>query len=124
MSESLDTSKTESLLRKLLQVLSTDHIGIGNQSLTVTYSSVVQLTVPTGARYALITIEATDPSLFASSLRIVRFWEDGTSPTNTTGIPRGHLETFTVSELENLQRLKIKKIENVGTVTANIQYYS
>jgi hypothetical protein len=47
----------------------------GNQSLTISTTSTA-LTVPGTATHALISVDAGD----------VRFWEDGTAPTSTTGI--------------------------------------
>lgn len=78
-----------------------------NQTLTVS-TSVVTLTVPTGATHALASIEGAD----------VRAWEDGTNPTATSGLL---LVAGTVVEFDNLATLKLIRA-GATDATVNLSY--
>lgn len=80
----------------------------GNQTLTIS-TSVVTLTVPSGATHALATVEAGD----------VRFWEDGTSPTSTAGLL---LISGNAVEFANLANVKLIKASGQPDATLNVSY--
>lgn len=113
----------------------TDKVGIsaGTQYLTVAHNAVTQLTIPTGANYALLVIEASDPSVFTDSSRVARVTYDNTTPVIGTtpplasatsrGIPIGHLDTFDIHETDNLTMFRMIKSENVGTLYLHVYYY-
>lgn len=70
----------------------------GNQSLSLGTGSDTTLTVPAGATHALGTIDS-------SQTGSARYWEDGSSPSATTGfeIPAG-----SGAELTNLANIKLR----------------
>lgn len=73
-------------------------------------SGVMALTVPNGATYALITIEAND----------VRWRDDTTNPSATVGMPlmAGTTDWQYTGNLANL-----KFIAQTGSTTLNVSYY-
>jgi len=83
---------------------------ISSQTLTV--SGLSSLTVPTDAKYALITVEGGD----------VRFWMDGTAPaTGTSGLLRVSGAAFDITEYYNLNRFRV--IDEAGSPILQIQYF-
>jgi hypothetical protein len=80
----------------------------GNQTLTIS-TSVVTLTVPSGATHALATVEGGD----------VRFWEDGTNPTASAGLL---LISGNAVEFSNLANVKLIKATGQSDATLNISY--
>lgn len=90
---------------------------IGNETLNVT-SSVAKLNPPVEARYALIYVESDVVSGYA-----IRYWEDGSDPTNSEGIPRHPDTAFDLDGFENLMRFRATEAQ-VGTHTLQVQYYN
>lgn len=84
-------------------------IPMGYQQLS-SLSSATGLTVPTGARVALIVAETQG----------VRFRDDGTAPTATVGMPLPANTQFQYSG--NLS--KIKFIEQAASAKLNVLYYA
>ena len=82
-------------------------------------TTVEALTIPNGAVYAIIQIEAS-----GGSVKAVRVSYAGTLPTTTTGFVLGDKDMIDVAELSNLEKFRI--IRNAGcgdTVTATIKYF-
>jgi len=108
-------------------------ISLGHEYLTVSHSATTLLTVPTGANYAFVVFEALDPSAFTDSSRVARITYDSSTPVlgatppypdaNTVGLPVGHLDTFDINELDNLQMFRAIKNENAGTLYLHVYYY-
>lgn len=90
---------------------------IGYQQLTVA-GSVVQMTIPSGANYALLVVEST---IAAPSIAI-RYTENGTTPAAGTGMPKGNTDAFEILSYQNIQNFKAIQ-EAVGTHKLNITYY-
>lgn len=104
---------------KVLRILANEKKAISNQTLQVT-ATPQGLTVPNDATYALIQVQS---SLDVSNL--VRIWMDGNVPTATTGLSRGNLDVFDISEYSNLLKLRciLSAIAPVDTYLV-IQYFS
>jgi|LakMenE01Jun11ns_1017448.scaffolds.fasta_scaffold8916475_2 hypothetical protein len=101
---------------KVLRKLNEAYNAFSNEVVTVT-SSVSSLNVPEGAKYALIYVESSTTSGYA-----VRYWEDGTSPTTTTGIPRPGNTAFDITGTQNLKKIRFIQAQ-AGTHKLQIQYY-
>jgi len=81
---------------------------LGYQQIT-SLSSATALTVPTGARLALIQPETQS----------VRWRDDGTDPTASVGMPLGVGDTLPYTG----ELAKIKLIETVASAKVNVAYY-
>lgn len=124
----------KSIGAKVLSVISTGKRAIGNESLALTFGSVDKLTIPTNATYALVVVECVTPTAFTDSTRVARATFGGTAPAvgsaapapsaTSVGLPLGHLDTFDIDELSNLQKFKITKLENLDTVYIHVQYFT
>lgn len=124
----------KSVDRKILSALSRDAMAISQEVLAnVAYNAVSVLTVPTNANYAVFVVEATASTDFTDSNIVARVTLDGTDPVlgaappivdaNTVGFPVGHLDMFDVTKKANLDRFKILKGENAGTLYVHVYYY-
>jgi len=111
---------TENLLylRQLLQATRNSYKACGYQQLTVD-GTVASLTIPTGAVYALMSLESSATGV------AIRFLELGTKtpPTTTTGMGRSNLDTWDIVDTANLNNFRVVQAQ-AGTHTLNIQYYS
>ncbi len=94
---------------------------IGVETLQVYWYYASQLTIPIGAQYALLVVEAS-PTIPDKS-KVLRFWEDGSLPTATSGIPMGELGVYEVKGKENMQRFRIIGIEAFYGHSVQIQYF-
>lgn len=100
-------------------ILANDKKAISNQTLQVTTSS-LPLIVPDAATYALVQVYST-----AETANVIRMWFDGTVPTSTTGLSRGHLDVFDINERENLTKFRcILAAGAPATTYLIIQYFS
>jgi len=89
------------------------------QQLTVT-TTAQALTVPTGAKYALISVESD------ISTRACRIWENGSNPTAAIGLIKANLDTFDITGANNLANFRIilDTLAAASTLTKlNILYY-
>lgn len=105
------------LLKKILQTLGNNGTCIGKQTLTVN-GTVSQLTVPADTAYGLIVLESNAANPGAA----IRYWEDGTAPTTTDGIPRTDGSAWDVSSAENLRKIKFIQAQ-AGTHTIFVEYF-
>jgi len=110
-----DQSKT--LLRELIQITRYNLVALDYQKLTVA-GTAVQLTVPAGARYALIVLQS---SITTPAIRYLELG-DKTLPTATDGIPRSDLDALDVQGYQNLVNFRAIQV-GAGTHTLHIQYY-
>jgi len=83
--------------------------GLSNDTITV--SGVTTLTVPDGARGALITVETAD----------IRYWEDGSDPTSSDGLLRSAGSAFEILSAYGLTHFKC--IEVSGSPVIQVQFY-
>jgi hypothetical protein len=81
----------------------------GNQTLSVGTGSDTNLTVPSGATHALMTVDTGGGN--------IRFWEDGSSPSATAGLL---VEAGNAVEFTNLANLKMRA--TTGTVAVKVSY--
>jgi hypothetical protein len=110
----------EDILRGMYTRMTTGHKAIGHEIITLSDGNVHSLTVPTDARYALMVLEETGGT---GTAKLIRFWEDGSNPTTTTGIVRGDMDAWDVVSYANLKSFKIIRL----TASAHklfVQYYS
>lgn len=120
--------------RRVISLLSTGKRGLSSQSLLLTDATIMKLTIPTGATYAICTLETTNTALWTDSSRICRITMDGTDPAvgssvpyptaTSVGLPIGHLDVFDIDELDNLNKFKIIKLQAVDVTYLHIQYFS
>jgi len=94
---------------------------IGVETISVYSYYFAQLTIPQGAQYALIVVEASASTTDKS--RVLRFWEDGSNPSQYFGIPLGDLGVYEVKGKENMQRFKMIGIEAFNVHTVQVQYF-
>ena len=82
-------------------------------------TTVEALTIPNGAVYAIIQIEAS-----GGSVKAVRISYSGTAPTGTEGFAYGDKDMLDITEFSNLEMFKIIRDDSCSdTVTATIQYF-
>lgn len=111
----IDNSK--SLLRELLRIKNYDLTPISYQQLTVG-SSIVSLTIPINARYAIIQLES---SILGAAIRYLELG-DNTLPTSSFGIIRSNLDVIDISGADNLINFRAIQV-SAGTHKLNITYY-
>lgn len=86
------------------------------QALTVD-NTVKQLTIPTDAKYALMTLESTATGVAARYLETLQ-----TAVSTTAGLALSNLDRFDVTDAQNLSQFQITQAQ-AGTHTLHIQYY-
>lgn len=106
--------QSKEYLKELLQITRYNLVACGYQKLTVA-GTAVSLTIPTGARYALVVVQSS------IATPAIRYLEYGT-PTATDGIPRSDLDAFDIQGAQNLANFKAIQV-GAGTHTLHIQYY-
>ncbi len=95
---------------------------IGNQTLSVPYGSIVTLTPPEGAKFAVIVCEPDSSS--AQFAKAVRYWIDGSNPTPTQGLHLGSLRhTLTLGGPYALSQIKFTGVEVDKLHILQIQYW-
>ena len=107
------------ILGKTLSLIANGYKAIGHQTLTISTGNVYALTVPDGANYALMLLEEVGAT---GTRKVIRFWEDGSLPTTTVGIPRGDMDAWDVSTRQNLENFKIIRVTAASHVL-QVQYY-
>lgn len=106
--------QSKEYLKELLQITRYNLVACGYQKLTVA-GTAVSLTIPTGARYALVVVQSS------IATPAIRYLEYGT-PTATDGIPRSDLDAFDIQGAQNLANFKAIQV-GAGAHTLHIQYY-
>lgn len=101
---------------QILKTLNNDYRAFAHEILTVG-GTVVKLTIPTGARYALINVESS------ATGKAIRFWLDGSAPTTTNGLFKANNEAFDITEFSNLENFKAIQAQ-AGTHKLMVQYFS
>ncbi len=114
---SLFGNQSKSFLAELVRLNKYNLLAFAYQKLTVT-GTVASLTVPTGATYAMISVES---SITTPAIRYLEIG-DKVPPTTTDGIVRSHLDAFDVTGFSNLQNFRAIQV-GAGTHTLHIQYY-
>lgn len=114
MTQYSDNSKN--LLRSILQKSNHDLLAIGYEKITVT--TVKSLTIPTGATYALISLES---SIATPAIRYLELG-DKTLPTTSDGLQRSNLDVFDITGYTNLVNFRVIQV-GVGTHVLHVQYY-
>jgi len=102
---------------KILYKLNKEYKATGNETLTID-GTVKHLTVPEDAIYAIIYVESDN-----LTDHVLRYWEDGSSPTTTTGIPRHSDTAFDVENKHNLLRFRVTET-SANTTKIQVQYYA
>ena len=89
---------------------------------TLTIDSTVggdALTFPSAAQLAKITIEKNSLTTGVAA----RYWEDGTAPTATTGMPLWDGDTVEISNGQNISAFRIISADAAHNQTINVTYY-
>lgn len=110
------SDNSKSLLRGILQKSNHDLLALGYEKITV--STVKSLTIPTGATYALISLES---SILTPAIRYLELG-DKTPPTATDGLQRSNLDVFDVTGYTNLLNFRAIQV-GAGTHVLHVQYY-
>lgn len=113
----IGSDQSKSFLSELVRQGNYNLIALGYQKLTVS-SSVVALTVPDGARYALCILES---SITTPAIRYLELGA-GTPPTATDGLSRSNLDAFDINGYQNLINFRAIQV-GAGTHTLHVQYY-
>lgn len=112
-------NQSKSYLEALARASANGFKAFGFQQLTVS-NTVVNLTIPTDAKYALIIVEST------ISTNCIRYLEFGGSTTvvaaGTVGLPVTNGSVFDITDAQNLAGFQAIQ-EAAGTHKLNIQYY-
>lgn len=97
---------------------------LSHQVITGSSTAIGRLTVPAGAKYALLVFEAADLSVWGDSTKIARYWFDSGATTVTTsvGIPAPN---YTVIELSNPTQMEKFSfiLTEVQAAVVNVQYF-
>lgn len=112
-------NQSKSYLSQLVQLGLNSPKAFGYQQLSVD-ATVKNLTIPTGATYAIITVESTITSGVAA--RYLEFGGSGTPVAAGSGMPLYNGTVFDISDAANLNGFQVTR-EAAGTTTLNIQYY-
>ena len=102
------------------EILGRQRSAFAKESLTFDDAPAVSLTVPKGATYAEVSLigDAT-----AVATNTIRFWQDGSVPTATSGLSRNHLAAWDIAGGDNLVNFKIIGVEAAKTHILQVQYY-
>lgn len=97
-------------------------ICLGKETLTVTDASAVGFTtIPNGTINAEFIVEAA--SGLATQTKAIRTWQDGSTPTASVGYILGDLDTYEITNIENIQKAKFIGIDSSKTHKLQIQYF-
>lgn len=110
-------NQSKSFLAELVRLNKYNLLAFAYQKLSVS-GTVVSLTVPAGATYAMISVES---SLTTPAIRYLEIG-DKVPPTNTDGIIRSNLDAFDVTGYPNLFNFRAIQVAQ-GVHTLHIQYY-
>ena len=111
----MNNIRVNDLLQQIIKALDENSVAIGKQELTLS-GTAQGLTIPVGTRSALIQVESSNTTAI-----VMRFWEDGSTPTSSSGMFRIHGEFLEILTAENL--VKFQAINVTGTTKLNIIYY-
>ena len=93
----------------------------GYEDLTVSDAEVAQLTIPENAISATISIEA-DASVTDKS-KVIRFKENGSDPTASSGIAFGDNDLYEITGRWNLESFRVIGVEAGKSHIIRVQYY-
>ncbi|HAP69921.1 MAG TPA: hypothetical protein DCR04_09395 [Flavobacteriales bacterium] len=93
----------------------------GYEDLAVTDMEVAQLTIPENGISATISIEADGSA--AEKSRVVRFKENGSDPTASSGIALGENDLYEITGRWNLENFRVIGIEAGKSHVLRVQYY-
>ena len=112
-------NQSKSYQSLLLRASLNGYKAFGFEQLTVG-NTVVNLTIPTGAKYALIVVEST---ISTNCIRYLEFGGANKVVNNTTiGIPVSNGSVFDITDAQNLSGFQAIQV-GAGTHKLNIQYY-
>lgn len=107
------------------KILGRNYLGLiclGKETLTVTDAAAVQLgIIPNGTIHAEFIVEAA--SGLAAQTKAIRTWQDGSTPTASVGYILGDLDTYEITNIENIQKAKFIGIDASKTHKLQVQYF-
>ena len=126
---SLEHNTREDLLKSIRNLLAEGNNGricVGYQTVSVTNSAVVRLTVPSNAMSAEITVEAVSSS---NANAAIRYTVDGTTPVtgsaggSSAGVPVGEFDTIEILNHTNLNAFRAIAVDAASTKYLKVQYF-
>jgi len=93
----------------------------GYEDLPVSDTEVAQLSIPENAISATISIEADGSA--AEKSRVVRFKENGSDPTASSGIALGENDLYEITGRWNLESFRVIGVEAGKSHIIRVQYY-
>ncbi|WP_010182420.1 hypothetical protein [Aquimarina agarilytica] len=93
----------------------------GYQDIEITATQAVSLQVPQKAVSAVLVLEADSTS--SSFVRIVRFKENGSAPTASSGFALGDNDIYSIVGKNNLENFKVIGIEKDKKHIGRIQFF-
>lgn len=91
----------------------------GKEQLTVAGTAVGLSSIPSGAIGAICVVEST---VTDQAEIVVRYLENGDTPTSGVGMPCNHFTNFTISSAQDLTKFKAIQAQ-AGTHKINIEYF-
>ena len=108
-------NQSKSYLEKLVRQGANSPVCIGHETLVVSGTS-QSLVGNANAIDAIIQVQST------VSTTAIRYWEDGTVPTASTGFSQGNGAVMELSNQQNIVNFKVIK-ETAGTTQIVVHYY-
>jgi hypothetical protein len=110
----MGANNSQTRLGQILKALTNDGTAFASQDLTLVNTTVQSLTVPAGTKYALV-------YLSGNTANYIRYWLDGSTPSNTSGIKRLGETAFDISGADDIANFKCY---TSGTgMQLSVQYY-
>lgn len=111
-------------IRNLIAQSNNGRACIGYQTLSVTNSAVVRLTVPETAQSAEITIESAGSTNTSAA---IRYTIDGSTPVtgaaSVVGVPLGDFDTLEILNHGNLNAFRVIAVDAANTKYLKIHYF-
>ncbi len=108
-------NQSKSYLEKLVRQGNNSYTCIGHETLVIT-GTAQSLVGNVNATNAIIQVQST------VSTTAIRYWEDGTVPTSSTGFSQGNGAVMELSNQQNIVNFKAIK-ETAGTTQIVVHYY-
>lgn len=104
------------ILNQIKQLLQDNAVAIGKEELSLSAISKPLASVPDNAKSALIQVESDNTTAI-----VMRFWEDGSAPTSSSGMFRMHGDYLEITTTQNLKNFRAYGV--AGTTKLSVTYY-
>tara|TARA_R110000868_G_scaffold14414_2_gene67073 strand:+ start:66548 stop:66937 length:390 start_codon:yes stop_codon:yes gene_type:complete len=125
----IEGNTTQALLMQMRDLISQANNGrpcVGYETLAVTNSTVVRLTVPSAAQSAEITVESAGST---DANKAVRYTTDNSTTPVTgatssgAGVPLGDFDTVEILNHQNLNAFRVIAVDAANTKYLKVQYF-